>query len=88
MLLYTANIGGYDQVQVTPQPGFDFRIYQNNVEGINAVKSARYYKILPIEGYNISIWLDSNIKIKCDLKAFVEKWLVHRAAAALASSVI
>jgi len=83
MLLYTANIGGYDKLQVTPQPGFDFRVYQNKIYELNSVKSARYYKILNLEGYNvheennISIWLDSNIKIKCDLKAFVNKWIAN-----------
>ena len=74
MLLYTANIGGYDQVQVRPQPGFDFHIWTHQFKAFSSVKCARYCKIcLYLD--DISIWLDSNIKVNCDLKSFVDKWL-------------
>ena len=56
MLLYTANIGGYDQVQVTPQPGFDFLVYQNKHQYVKQsdVKTARFHKIIPpIMNFNI-----------------------------------
>ncbi len=75
MLLYTANIGGYDKLQVTPQPGFDFTVHQNKVDGLSDVKSARYYKIPTQIDSDVSVWLDSNIQINCDLKQFVDKWL-------------
>ncbi len=75
MLLYTANIGKYDKLQVKPQPGFDFLIFQNKIDGLNDVKSARRYKILSPKFWGSSIWLDSNIKINCNLKEFVDKWL-------------
>ena len=78
MLLYTANIGGYDQVQVTPQPGFDLLVYQNKFNYVQQsdVKTARFHKIIPpIMDFDINIWLDSNISINCDLKSFVNKWL-------------
>lgn len=76
MLLYTANIGGYDTLQVTHQPGFDFKVFNKPMEGISNVKSARYHKITYSGGWEIdnTIWLDSNIKVNCDLKEFVGKW--------------
>ncbi len=76
MLLYTANIGGYDKLQVTRQPGFDFMDANCQVDGFSKVRSARFYKInLPTYDGDISIWLDANTKINCDLKTFVNKWL-------------
>ena len=76
MLLYTANIGGYDKLQVTEQPGFDFYCWKAFINiGLTNVKLARYYKIMLPEDYDTSIWMDSNIKINCDLKEFVDKWL-------------
>ncbi len=75
MLLYTANIGGYDKLQVTPQPGFDYHLHTIPLVGLDDVKSARYYKILTQVDSDVSIWLDSNIQINCNLMDFVNKWL-------------
>ncbi len=77
MLLYTANIGGYDRNQVTAQPGFDFARYSTPMQGLDNIKSARYYKIIRDNLHDVSIWLDSNIKINCNLKDFVNKWLTE-----------
>ncbi len=80
MLLYTANIGGYDKLQVTPQPGFDFYCWKGSIASIEGaltdVKLARNYKITFYydKDNDSSIWLDSNIKINCNLKEFVNKW--------------
>jgi len=74
MLLYTANIGNYDQVQVTAQPGFDFIVFSSPIKGLTDVKSARKRKIT-YNQFDSSIWLDANIKINCDLNSFVDKWL-------------
>jgi len=74
MLLYTANVGNYDQVQVTGQPGFDFLVFSSPIKGLTDVKSARKRKIT-YNCFDSTIWLDANIKINCDLKGFVDKWL-------------
>jgi len=75
MLLYTANIGGYDKLQVTEQPGFDFYCWQSHGNKLSIPKWARCFKITYYRESDVSIWLDANIKINCDLKEFVDKWL-------------
>lgn len=79
ILLYTANINGYDKTMVEPQPGLSFMEFTNfnPYDTVNAVKQARRHKIIMPISWDYNIWVDANIKINCDLKSYVHEHLIR-----------
>jgi len=66
-LIYTANIGNYDNLQINTCEGWKNAAIDMpyGFDDYTQVKSARLYKIMPYfwHEHDISLWVDSNIKM-------------------------
>lgn len=86
-VIYTAIMGVYDQLKdpTVITPGWHYICYTNNRDlksniweivfvNFQNVKQVRRHKIIVPFQYQLSIWVDASIEIRCDLNDFVAKY--------------
>ena len=77
VLVYTANVGNYDDPvgHINQSMPFEYQCFSDPIEGLTNSKASRWYKTHPPQDFDMTIYLDANIRIKSN--AFVQ-WCMNQ----------